>query len=344
MRTISFTIPPECEGMTVRSILKNQMRLSSGLIARIKLIQGGILLNGVHVHTNVRVKAGDKLSAIVGASETTGASSASGGSGASGASGGLSASSASGGSGASGASEKSNCNPSNALYEERKAFPYEILFEDEDILIINKPAGVAAHGSRYDESVPSIGKAVGEYYGNDEMYHPVSRLDKGTTGVMTIAKNGYMHELLINALHSDAFRRIYIGVAEGDVGRSRGEHGSIRFPIGRADGSAIKREVRMDGEKAVTHYEVIGYENGFSLVAFELETGRTHQIRVHMAAIGHPLVGDWLYGTERRDLIERPALHSRELEFVHPLTDERHIINAKLPQDMRKLIPKLLGR
>lgn len=328
MRTISFTIPQECEGLTVRSILKNQMRFSSGLIARIKLIQGGILLNGASVHTNARVKAGDTLSAIVGASETSGASCAS------------CASSASGESGVSDAS--GILFSSNALYVERKAFPYEILFEDEDILIINKSAGVAAHGSRYDESVPSIGKAVGEYYGNDEMYHPVSRLDKGTTGVMTIAKNGYMHELLINALHSDEFRRIYIGIAEGDVGRSRGEHGSIRFPIGRADGSAIKREVRQDGTKAVTHYEVIGYENGFSLVAFELETGRTHQIRVHMAAIGHPLVGDWLYGTERRDLIERPALHSRELEFVHPLTGERHIINAKLPQDMRKLMPKLL--
>ncbi|MCH5279391.1 MAG: RluA family pseudouridine synthase [Christensenellaceae bacterium] len=302
MRTISFTIPPECEGITVRSILKNQMRLSSGLIARIKLIQGGILLNGAPVHTNVRVQAGDVLCATVGPSGT------------------------------------SDLNAVVTHGAERKAFPYEILFEDEDILIINKPAGVAAHGSRYDACVPSIGKAVGEYYGNDEMYHPVSRLDKGTTGVMTIAKNGFMHELLITALHSDEFRRVYIGIAEGDVGRSKGDFGTIDLPIGRADGSAIKREVRRDGARAVTHYEVIGYENGYSIVGFVLETGRTHQIRVHMAAIGHPLVGDWLYGTERKDLIERPALHSKELEFIHPLTGERHIINAKLPQDMRELV------
>lgn len=213
--------------------------------------------------------------------------------------------------------------------------PYPILFEDEDILIIDKPSGAAAHGSRYDDEVESIESRVTAYYGNKLMYHPVSRLDRGTTGIMTIAKNGYMHQRLSDKLHTDGFFREYLAVVHGKL---KEKAGTIDLPIGRADGSAIKREVRADGARALTGFEVIGEAGELSLVRCVPETGRTHQIRLHMAAIGHPLCGDWLYGKEEPELIDRPALHSEKLSFVHPLTNERITLSCELPEDMLKLI------
>ncbi len=218
------------------------------------------------------------------------------------------------------------------------ALPFPILFEDEDILIIDKPAGACAHGSRYDDAALSIEDAVNAYYGKKGLFHPVSRLDRGTTGVMTIAKNGWMHELLTRELHTDEYERTYLGVCEG---RFDEKEGVIDLPIARVEGSAIKREVSESGAPAVTEYCVINENERFSLVRFKLKTGRTHQIRVHCAALAHPLAGDWLYGTEDRTLIERPALHSFSLRFTHPISEKEFYFTASIPNDMRRLIEQI---
>ncbi len=217
----------------------------------------------------------------------------------------------------------------------RAPLPFPILFEDDDILIIDKPAGACVHGSRYDDTALSIEDAVNAYYGRPGLFHPVSRLDRGTTGVMTIAKNGWMHELLMQKLHTDEYERTYLGICEG---RFTKKEGVIDLPIARTFGSAIRREVNENGAPAVTEYRVIEENERFSLVRFRLRTGRTHQIRVHASALGHPLAGDWLYGTEDKKLIERPALHSEKLTFTHPWTGERTELASPLPEDMKKLI------
>lgn len=226
----------------------------------------------------------------------------------------------------------------NTSLVNKGVLPFQILYEDEDVLIIDKPSGCAAHGSRYDENVMNVENYVNEYYGNDTMFHPVSRLDKGTSGVMTIAKNGYMHHLLGSMLHSDNFVKSYTAIVEGELVCKKG---TINLPIGRTVNSAIKREIRNDGSYAVTEFEVLSSDKTKSIVKCIPVTGRTHQIRVHMAALGHPLFGDWLYGTERPELIKRPALHSSRLNFVHPISLKEIEIRSDMPDDMQSLILNL---
>ena len=153
---------------------------------------------------------------------------------------------------------------------------------------------------------------------------------------MVIAKSGYIHDLLRRCLHTDAFRREYRGVCLGVPDPPRG---TVDLPIGRAEGSAIARQIRPDGDSAVTHYETLETRNSLSLLRLVPETGRTHQLRLHMAALGCPLAGDWLYGTEDPALIPRPALHSYALELVHPVTGKVLRLTAPLPEDMVRLGP-----
>lgn len=288
MRVISHKVNEADEGRSVSAILRGELSLSNGLIARLKR-EGGIFLNGENAKTNMRVHAGDTVSAAVGES------------------------------------------PAEIG---RVSLPFPILFEDEDILIIDKPAGAAVHGSRYDDAVLSVEDAVNAYFGKAGLFHPVNRLDRGTTGAMAIAKNGYMHEKLAEKLHTNELERTYIGICEGIFEEKCGR---IELPIARVEFSAIKREVSESGSPAVTNYRIISEKNGRSAVEFRLETGRTHQIRVHASAIGHPLVGDFLYGTEDKSLICRPALHSWKLAFVHPLSGVCIEVKAPLPDDMRRL-------
>ncbi len=215
------------------------------------------------------------------------------------------------------------------------ALNLHILYEDEDILVLDKPAGIAVHASTRDPSECTLENALAAYLPAGEIPHPVSRLDRGTTGVMTFAKNGYMHELLRRILHTDAFSRTYLGVAAGRVDPPNGE---IALPIGLQPGSAYRRTIDPNGAMSRTAYETL--ENGarFTLLKLIPYTGRTHQLRVHMAAIGFPLAGDWLYGVEDRDLIARPALHSHALRLLHPLTGETLDLISPLPDDMARLL------
>ena len=224
--------------------------------------------------------------------------------------------------------------PREDLYCENTAAP-NIVYEDEDLLVLNKPAGVAMHPKADDAAAPSLAAMLTGYLGEGSVPHFVSRLDKGTSGLLIAAKSGYVHDRLRRALHSSELRREYRAVAVGQV---TPPCGVIDAPIGRADGSIIRRCVREDGLASRTEYEVLQTTERFTLLRLQPETGRTHQLRVHMAYLGHPLAGDWLYGTEDKTLIARPALHSYELWFTQPVTGQELHFTAPIPQDMQRLL------
>ena len=224
--------------------------------------------------------------------------------------------------------------PREDLYCEHTARP-NIVYEDDDLLVLNKPAGVAMHPKADDASAPSLAAMLTGYLGEGSVPHFVSRLDKGTSGLLIAAKSGYVHDRLRRALHSDNLRREYRAVAVGAV---TPDHGVIDAPIGRADGSIIRRCVRADGLPSLTEYETLQTSERFTLLRMRPQTGRTHQLRVHMAYLGYPLAGDWLYGTEDKNLIARPALHSYELWFTQPVTGQEFHFTATIPQDMQRLL------
>lgn len=224
--------------------------------------------------------------------------------------------------------------PREDLYCANAAKP-DIVYEDDDLLVLNKPAGVAMHPKSGDASAPSLAAMLTNYLGEGSVPHFVSRLDKGTSGLLIAAKSGYVHDRLRRALHSSDLRREYRAVA---VGRVEPPYGVIDAPIGRAEGSIIRRCVRVDGLPSLTEYETLQVNDRFTLLRLRPQTGRTHQLRVHMAYLGHPLAGDWLYGTEDKTLIARPALHSYELWFTQPVTGLELHFTAPIPQDMQRLM------
>ena len=200
-------------------------------------------------------------------------------------------------------------------------YPLDILWEDEDLLVLNKPAGIAIHPAALTEETVTVAGAVCHYLGQGS-FHCVNRLDRGTTGVMVVAKTGYVHRLCMEQLHSGDFRRTYLAVCSGVPSPAAG---SIDLPIGREPDSLLRRRDR-------------------ALLRLTPGTGRTHQLRLHLSAIGHPLLGDWLYGQEDRTLIPRPALHSHRLELTHPVTRRRLTVTAPLPEDMVRLLPEDMNK
>lgn len=213
-------------------------------------------------------------------------------------------------------------------------FPLAVLWEDEHLLAVDKPAGITVHGAALTEEAVTVAGAAAHYL-HSSAVHIVNRLDRGTSGVMLLAKNSYMHARCAELLHTEGFCREYVAICEGVPDPAQG---IIDAPIGRDETSLLRRCMREDGQRAVTEYEVLSAQLGCALVRLLPHTGRTHQLRVHMAHMGHPLVGDWLYGTEDKALITRPALHSYKLRFTHPLTGEVVEVTAPLPQDMARLV------
>ena len=213
-------------------------------------------------------------------------------------------------------------------------YPLDILWEDRDLLILNKPAGITVHSAALTEETVTVAGAVAHYLGGGA-FHAVNRLDRGVTGVMVVAKSGYMHQRCMDILHTDDFRREYRGICDGVPQPAAGV---IDLPIRRQPDSLLKRSIDPEGLPSRTEYEVLSVSHGRALVRLLPITGRTHQLRLHMAAIGCPLTGDWLYGAEDKALIARPALHSYELWLRHPLTKEFLHIAAPLPEDMRSLL------
>ena len=211
--------------------------------------------------------------------------------------------------------------------------PFSIVYEDADILVVNKPANMPIHPSinHYEHT---LANAVCYYYENQGIpytFRCANRLDKDTTGLTIIAKHMLSSAILSQDVANRAVHRKYLAIVKGETNN----FGTIDAPIGRKDASAILRVIDYThGEKAITHYEKIASKKGYTLLSLQLETGRTHQIRVHMASIGHPLIGDYLYHEASTEL-PRQALHSYCLEFYHPITKNLLHFTAPLPSDMQ---------
>ena len=228
--------------------------------------------------------------------------------------------------------------PREDLYCENTAAP-DIVYEDEDLLVLNKPAGVAMHPKSGDASAPSLAAMLTNYLGEGSVPHFVSRLDRGTSGLLIAAKNGYVHDRLRRALHSSELRREYRAVAVGQVTPPRGV---IDAPIGRADGSIIRRCVREDGLVSRTEYEVLQTTECFTLLRLRPETGRTHQLRVHMAYLGHPILGDTVYGAKKAvPGLTGQCLHAVGLQFIHPRTKELVSLTCPLPDEFTAMLRKI---
>lgn len=300
-RYLTVTITPELAGLEVNTLLRRQLGLSGAVLRRVKWLDDGITLDGVRVNVRVRAEAGQTLSVRL----------------------------------------------TDPLRWASAGFPgvvpvegpLDIVYEDQDLIVVNKAPGVLVHPGHghFDDTLGNFLMYHYKMSGDESGFHPVHRLDKGTSGLMVAAKHAHAQERLKNQLHTGDFRRVYLAVCDGVPPEPAGV---IDAPIGPAEGSLTAREVRPGGKPARTYYQVAEAWDSRALVELELATGRTHQIRVHMAHLGCPLTGDFLYGTENNDLIRRPALHSARLALTHPVTGERLNFSIPLPADMAALIPK----
>ena len=290
MPTHSLIIPPEMEGRSIRSVALHAIGMSSGQFKRAEF-QGNLMLDGVRVTADVRVKAGQQLELHV--------------------------------------PDIAGSKP------ETLDIPLHIVYEDEYLYVIDKPAPLpSAPSTRRD--TPTLENALYTQLGCPDsfVYRPVNRLDKGTSGLMIVAKDAHIQYLLQNILHTDHFIREYLAVVDGCPPH---DEGVIDLPIAKADGATVRREVRPDGKEARTFYRVLR-RGQRSLVRLRLDTGRTHQIRVHMAHLGCPVTGDFLYGTEIPDIPMRFALHSAMIALTHPITGRVMTLESELPQALQGLM------
>ncbi len=212
-------------------------------------------------------------------------------------------------------------------------YPLEIIYEDEDILIINKPAELPMHES-HNHQGDTLANAVAGYLtkkGKPAVFRAVGRLDKGTSGAVLCALNTFAASKLSGKIEKE-----YLAVPTGKYTES----GTINKPIYRPDPIKTYRTADDRGDRAVTHYSPLEHGEHYSLLLIKLETGRTHQIRVHFAYLGTPLYGDTMYGTTDKD-ISRQALHCRSLTFFHPVKNERMTFEAEIPEDMKRLLNRL---
>lgn len=223
--------------------------------------------------------------------------------------------------------------PSTALIP--ASLPFEIVYEDEDLMVINKPSDMPIHPS-FGNHGNTLADGLAWYFsqkGISFVFRCINRLDRDTTGLLIVAKHLLSASILSSMSARKEIHREYLAIVQGTPPL----RGTICAPIGRKDGSAILREVNFQtGENAVTHFRRVETKNGLSLVSLTLETGRTHQIRVHMGYLGYPLIGDYLYYPDY-SLIQRQALHSCRLSFLHPISQKPMEFTSPLPQDMARL-------
>ena len=218
--------------------------------------------------------------------------------------------------------------------------PFSVLYEDEDLLVIDKPAGMPVHPSIGHET-DTLANAVcyhamqrHEYY----LYRCINRLDRDTSGLTIIAKNAYSSCILYEQMRERKIQRIYYAIADGMTP----DHGTINAPIARQSNTILARTVDAHGEPAVTHFQTLAGKDGLSFLKLWLDTGRTHQIRVHLSHIGHPLIGDFLY--YKNDFrMNRQALHAGNLSFTHPVTGKQLQFSAPLPEDMLQFFQMVIS-
>lgn len=215
--------------------------------------------------------------------------------------------------------------------------PLDIIYEDEDLLVLNKPDGMPIHPS-LNNYTNSMANALAYYFqsqGKPFIFRCCNRLDRDTSGLTIVSKHLVSGSILSDMTKYREVHREYLAIARGSVTPSEG---TIQAPLGRKEGTIIERTVDWEhGEDAVTHYKVVKEANGHSLVSLRLETGRTHQIRIHMKYLGYPLIGDYLYNPDM-EYMTRQALHSHHMEFTHPITGEHMSFTAPLPEDMARVM------
>ena len=215
--------------------------------------------------------------------------------------------------------------------------PLNIIYEDEDLLVLNKPAGMPIHPS-LNNYTNSMANALAYYFqsqGKPFIFRCCNRLDRDTSGLTIVSKHLVSGSILSDMTKYREVHREYLAIARGSVTPSEG---TIQAPLGRKEGTIIERTVDWEhGEDAVTHYKVVKEANGHSLVSLRLETGRTHQIRIHMKYLGYPLIGDYLYNPDM-EYMTRQALHSHHMEFTHPITGAHMSFTAPLPEDMARVM------
>ncbi len=330
---IKYTADNNDSGKAVKYILKSRLNISERLIKKLKY-QSKILLNGQPVFVNVIVNCGDILEVEIEYDE-----------------------------------EAEDLVPQD--------IPIDIIYEDDCLIVINKSADIVVHPTCAHPD-GTLANAVAFHLkksGIIKKIRPVIRLDRNTTGIIIFAKNSFSQEFLIRQMNSKSFVKEYIGIVHGIV---KSPAGTINLPIERKEGSIMLRHVSPSGDRSVTHFETVELLNNSSLLKFRLETGRTHQIRVHCQAIGHPLVGDTLYpyldtfqtseirmqingdniyyeigngipvytdaitqnqkSLAEPGIIERQALHSYKVEFLHPLTGKNLQLVAPIPKDINNAV------
>ena len=293
-----FIATPMQDGILLKTLLK-QHGISKNLLAKIKFDGGDILVNAVKQNAIYRVSEGDQVTILI-PSETATAT------------------------------------------LKQQEMPLAIVYEDDHLLVIDKPAGIASvTGLNYPDGTMSnyvAGYLKAQGYDNQKV-HVVTRLDKDTSGLMLFAKHGYAHSLLDKMLQRKGVTKRYFALVH--TSDQLKQSADIQVPIGRKDGSIIERAVvdaaHPTAKFAHTSYEIIQSQEHFTLVDIQLHTGRTHQIRVHFAHLGSPLLGDDLYGG-KRDKIPRQALHCHFLSFKHPFSDQEMVLASPLPRDMQTLL------
>ncbi len=213
----------------------------------------------------------------------------------------------------------------------------DIIYEDDCLIALNKQPHIVVHPTSTHQN-GTVANALLYHYrttGTERKIRPVSRLDRDTTGIIIFAKNEFVQEALIRQMSDKTFRKEYVGIVNGIL---KDTSGTIALPIERKPGSIMLRHTADTGAPAVTHYTVLEHLNDATFARFSLETGRTHQIRVHCQAIGHPLAGDTLYSSISTDIIDRQALHSQSVSFIHPYSGKYMSLNAPIPGDMLRML------
>ena len=282
---LSFTVPPDCDGMAAKTFLRWRCGISTRMITRLKREKDGILMDGKNLRTVDPISSGSVITVTL---------------------------------------------PEEEMSIEPVKGALNIVFEDAHLLALNKPPFMPVHPVKQHQT-DTLANRVAYYAaqrGEDYVFRAQNRLDRNTSGLVLVCKDRFC----INKLKG-AVEKTYLALVHGRVERQ----GRVDLPIALRDGSKIVRCTSPDGKPAVTHYRPLSVFDDISLIELKLETGRTHQIRCHMSSIGHPLLGDDLYGGSP-ELISRQALHCAEMRFVHPVTGETVSLNVMMPDDMQAVI------
>lgn len=223
--------------------------------------------------------------------------------------------------------------------------PLDVVYEDDDIIVVNKPKGMVVHPANGNpdgtlvNAVMSLCKGSLSGIGGEIRPGIVHRLDKDTSGLIIIAKNDVAHINLSKQIKDRRVKKIYIALVKGNVSENEA---TINMPIGRSNKDRKKMAVRKDGKEAITHFKVLKRYGKYTLLELKIDTGRTHQIRVHMAEIGHPVVGDMIYSNGKNEFgIEGQMLHAKSLDFQHPVTGKQIHLEAELPKYFEEILNKL---